>query len=206
MTQTLQTRKKILRSYNPWLGSLKDISQAQIYCAKLTSVVFFLLSFIVTYSLNKIYIFSILVSSYPIFFCLFLFRSSTFALSIFLLCLSLYILYFLFFFLSLTACLLLSFLPVFLSPLTFFVSALLSLSPAVSFFVCLLRAFLKPSTNRPPTTDHLLTDQRTTNHPTTDQLHQSLTNQPPTNKKFEDQKNNSFIAAHKGGRNCWVRA
>ena len=41
---------------------------------------------------------------------------------------------------------------------------------------------LKPSTNRLPTTDLLPTNQLSTNHRT-------LTNQPPTSEKFEDQKN-----------------
>ena len=41
---------------DPSLGSLEDISPAQIYRADLTSVVFFLLSFVAIYSLNVTYI------------------------------------------------------------------------------------------------------------------------------------------------------
>ena len=41
---------------NPSLASLEDISPAQIYHADLTSIVFFLLSFVAIYSLNKTYI------------------------------------------------------------------------------------------------------------------------------------------------------
>ena len=49
--------------------------------------------------------------------------------------------------------------------------------------------FLKPPTNRPPTTDHLQTDHRpeTTDESTTHQVHRPPTNWAPTNKKFDDQ-------------------
>ena len=53
------------------------ISPAQIYCADLNSVVFFLLSFVVIYSLNKTYSL-ILVFSDPILFYLLLFLCTTF--------------------------------------------------------------------------------------------------------------------------------
>ena len=79
---------------DPSLGTLVDISPAQVYCANFNSTVFFLPTFIVIYSLNETYIFFILVFSYPILLCLFL--SSNSSLSVFLLCLSLSILYFLF--------------------------------------------------------------------------------------------------------------
>ena len=65
------------------LGSLEDISPAQIYRADLNSVVFFLLSFVAIYSLNETY-FSILVFSDPILFSLFLFLCSTFPVFYFL--------------------------------------------------------------------------------------------------------------------------
>ena len=54
---------------DPSLGSLEDISPAQIYCADLTSVVFFFLSFVAICSLNETHFF-ILVSSDPILFSL----------------------------------------------------------------------------------------------------------------------------------------
>ena len=65
---------------DPSLGSLEDIFLAQIYCADLTFVVFFLLSFVVIYSLNVTYIASF--SSFQSFFpCVLLSLSSTFYLS-----------------------------------------------------------------------------------------------------------------------------
>ena len=42
---------------SPSLGSLEDISPAQIYRENLSSVVFFVLSFVVIFSLNETYIF-----------------------------------------------------------------------------------------------------------------------------------------------------
>ena len=80
------------------LGSLEDISPAQMYCANLNSAVSFLPSFAVICSLNETYIFFILVFSYPILFCLFFFSVFYFPS----VCLSLYILYFLFLLLSLS--------------------------------------------------------------------------------------------------------
>ena len=81
---------------NPSLRSLENICPAQIHCADLKSVVFFLLSFVAIYSLNETYFFISVFSdpvlfsfSFPVFYfpCL--------QLSFFLLCLSLHILYFL---------------------------------------------------------------------------------------------------------------
>ena len=115
---------------DPSLGSLEDIFLAQIYCADLTFVVFFLLSFVVIYSLNVTYIASF--SSFQSFFpCVLLSLSSTFYLS------SLYV------FLSISStfsfCLCLSFTfflaAFYLSPLTFFVYHLIFLSASISFFV-----------------------------------------------------------------------
>ena len=52
--------------------------------------------------------------------------------------------------------------------------------------ICFYRVSLKQPNNRPLTTDHLQTDQPTTeNWPPT--------NRPPTSKKFEDQKNIELI-------------
>ena len=68
---------------NPSLRSLENICPAQIHCADLKSVVFFLLSFVAIYSLNETY-FSILVFSDPILFSLFLFLCSTFPVFYFL--------------------------------------------------------------------------------------------------------------------------
>ena len=45
-----------LRSCNPSLGSLEDISPAKIFCTDFNFNVFFLLSFFVNYSLNETYI------------------------------------------------------------------------------------------------------------------------------------------------------
>lgn len=116
---------------DPSLGTLVDISPAQVYCANFNSTVFFLPAFNVIYSLNETYIFFILVFSYPILICLFLFLSSNSPLSLFLLCLSLSVLYFLFFPLSLSLC----------PPSTFFLcltSAIFSLLLSFSFHVCVL--------------------------------------------------------------------
>ena len=118
--EILQLRdKKICDSCDLSLGSLEDISPAQIYCADFNSVVFFLLSFVVMYSLNETYIFFILVfilsfsyiclcisSTFSFSFCLFRCLSSTFFLVVF-----------------------------YLSPLIFFAYHLLSLSASVSLFV-----------------------------------------------------------------------
>ena len=82
----------------PSLGSLDNISPAQVYCTNLKYITFFLPSFVVICSLNKIYIVIIWVFSYPTFFCL-------------------------------SFC---------LYALSFFVCPLLSLSPYVFFFACLL--------------------------------------------------------------------
>ena len=123
------------------LGLLsEDISPAQIHRADLTSVVFFLLSFVAIYSLNETYIF-ILVFSDPILFSLSfpVFYFPCLLLSIFFLCLSLHILYFLF----------LSFLSVFYflsCCLLSFSSDFLCLSSNFSLcfylFLCLLLSFL----------------------------------------------------------------
>ena len=96
---------------DPSLGSLGDISPAQIYCADLNSVIFFLLPFIVLYFLNKTYI-SLSIFEYPKFSLspsAFLCLCSTFFLAVF-----------------------------YLSPLIFFISYhLLSLSASVFLFLLL---------------------------------------------------------------------
>ena len=101
------------------LGSLEGNSPPQIYRADLNSIFPFLLTFVAIYSLSKsnMYVF-ILVFSDPILFSLFL--------------------SFLFYvFLSLSS-------TFYFSPLSFFAYLLLSLSPSISFFVCLLLSFLQP--------------------------------------------------------------
>ena len=53
--------------------------------------------------------------------------------------------------------------------------------------------FIQPPTEQPPTnwpTDH---QKPTIDQRTIYQLYEPLTNRRPTNKKFEDQKNNKFI-------------
>ena len=84
---------------NPSLASLEDISLAQMYRANLNSIIFFLLCFVIIYSLNETYI--SLFQSFPILF----FSVSFFSwilLSLIFLCLSLHIHYFLFLFLPLS--------------------------------------------------------------------------------------------------------
>ena len=84
---------------NPSLASLEDISLAQMYRANLNSTIFFLLCFVIIYSLNETYI--SLFQSFPILF----FSVSFFSwilLSLIFLCLSLHIHYFLFLFLPLS--------------------------------------------------------------------------------------------------------
>ena len=66
------------------LGSLDDISLAQIYRADLNSVVFFLLFFVVMYSLNETISLFISVFSDLILFYLFLFLYTTFPVFFFL--------------------------------------------------------------------------------------------------------------------------
>ena len=68
---------------DPLLGSIEDISPAQIYRADLTSVVFFLLSFVAIYSLDEKYI-SSFQSFQILFFSVFLFLCSTFPVFYFL--------------------------------------------------------------------------------------------------------------------------
>ena len=96
---------------DPLLGSIEDISPAQIYRAGLTSVVFFLPPFLCCYLFSRwnIHLF-VLVFSDPILFSISfpVFYFPCLLLSIFLHCFSLHILYFLF--LSSFVCLLLSFL------------------------------------------------------------------------------------------------
>ena len=131
---------------DPSLGSLEDISPAQIYHADLTSVIFFLLYFVAIYSLNVGNIhFFILVFSDPTLFSL-SFPVSYFLcllLSTFLLCLSLHMLYLLSLCLS---CLPFTFFfaTLYLSPLTFFLclppnfSFCFYLSLSSTFFLCFI--------------------------------------------------------------------
>ena len=111
------------------LGLLRISPQHRYFVQ--TSVPSFFPSFLLLFYLFSkwnIYFF-ILVFSDPTLFCLLLFQSSTFPHLSFSFCL----------FLSLSPA---SFLDVFyLTPLTFFVYSLLSLSGSVSFFVCLLLSF-----------------------------------------------------------------
>ena len=95
---------------DPLLGSLEDISPAQIYCADLISAIFFLLSFVAIYSLNETYIssfqsfqillfsdFLFLCCTFPVFYILSF--TSVFlllSLSVFLVCLSYFFFHLLF--------------------------------------------------------------------------------------------------------------
>ena len=121
-----------LISCDPSLGSLEDISPAQIYRANFISVVFFL-HCCYRFSKRNIYLF-ILVFSDPILFCLFIFLSSIFPVFYFLsfssvfLCISLIL--FLLMSLSLPA--------LYLSPLTYFVYHLFSHSASISLSLCSL--------------------------------------------------------------------
>ena len=123
------------------LGSLEDISPAQIYRADLNSVVFFLLSFVAIYSLNETY-FSILVFSDPILFSLFLFLCSVFPVFYFLSFSSVLLCIFSTFSLLLLSLSSTFFLAAFyLSPLTFLVYHLV-FSFCFYLFLCLLLSFL----------------------------------------------------------------
>ena len=113
------------------LGSVEDISRAQIYRVHLNSVVFFLLSFTAIYSLNEKYIssfysFQILFFSVCFLSCVLLSLSSIFYLSLLSLSLSL------FYFIS---CCLLSF-------FSDFICLLSNFSFCFYPFLCLLLSFL----------------------------------------------------------------
>ena len=126
---------------DPSLGSLENISPAQIYRADLTSVVFFFLSFVAIYFVNETYI-SSFQSFQILFFSVFLFLSYNFPIFYFLsfssvfLCISptFYFCLYLSVFYFLSCCLLL------------FSSDFLCLSSNFSFcfylFLCLLLSFL----------------------------------------------------------------
>ena len=136
---------------NPSLESVEDFSPAKIYRTNLSSIVFFLLCFLVVFSLNETYI-SLFYRSYS--FLSLSFHVFYFPLSTFFFCLFLHILYSLFRLLSLFFYHLLSFLlsSIFLLRLSLFILCFLflflslSLSvfyfaswlPSLFFFACLL--------------------------------------------------------------------
>ena len=127
-----------LRSCNPSLASLEDISPAKIFCGDFNFIVFFLLSIVVNYCLNETYIssfqsFQILFFSVSFFSCVLLSLSSTFYLSPVFLCISSNFSFFFSLFLYLPSTFFLA--AFYLSPLTFFVYHLIFLSASISFFV-----------------------------------------------------------------------